>query len=64
MSTSRLFLILLIGCQVPTQVDPESEDASELAADPSDCSFAITVPGPRWVPTSVLRIPVVFQIIA
>jgi hypothetical protein len=74
MSAFRLSAILLVGCQVPTQSEPVSEDGSDLeietdqaaalAADPSDCSFTITVPGPQWEPTSVLRIPVVVHIIA
>jgi Pregnancy-associated plasma protein-A len=66
-------LILLVGCQVATPSEPVAEDGSDteietdyataLAVDPSDCSFAITVPGPQWQPTSVLRIPVVVHII-
>src|SRR5688500_11472389 len=45
-------------------LDRGAKLASALAADPSDCSMAITVPGPQWQPTSTIRIPVVVHIIA
>jgi hypothetical protein len=74
MSAFRMSAILLLGCQLPAESEPlvddevdleiETDQATALAADPSDCSFAITVPGPQWEPTSVLRIPVVVHIIA
>lgn len=47
-----------------SDIESEIDQAAALAADPSDCSLAITVPGPQWEPTSVLRIPVVVHIIA
>jgi hypothetical protein len=38
--------------------------ATVLAAEPSDCSLEITVPGLQWQPTTLLRIPIVVHIIA
>src|SRR5688572_16765333 len=74
MLSSRLSLALLIACQAPPQVEPMLSDdtttdlaldrAAVLAAEPSECSLAVTVPGPRWQPTTLLQIPVVVHIIA
>lgn len=75
MSSLRLSLALLVACQAqqpsiePTLSDDGTTDfemdlATVMAAAPSDCSLASTVPGPRWQPTTLLRIPVVVHIIA
>ena len=66
--------MLLCACHVSAP-DPEvtSDDgtdrlaldqASPLTEDPSDCSMDITVPGPRWQPTTVLRVPIVVHILS
>ena len=44
-------------------VTDTSERETDGALTASDCTLDITIPGPRWQPTQVLRIPIVVHVI-
>lgn len=49
------------GCAAP---EPAPSWVAKFAPSASDCSMDSTVPGPQWLPTTVLRIPVVVHVVA